>query len=85
MSTNNNSPDTTTDLKDYLMVSAMVFLVSSDWFDNWIRNVFPQLTNTNPFMYALIKTLVFALMYWAYHYFFLKDTAQNKPAVPSTK
>lgn len=75
---------TKTDLKDYLIVSLMVFLVSSDWFDNWIRNMFPQLTNTNPLMYALIKTGTFAALYWAYHYFFLNRKPDlnnnNKPA-----
>lgn len=54
-------------IKDPLIVSLIFFAVASDWFDNWIRDMFPQLKESSPFMVTLIKTALFAGLYWLYN------------------
>lgn len=65
--------------KDPLIVSALFFLIASDWFDRWLRDMFPSLNSTNPILYNLMKTALFAGLYWLYHKFFPK----SNPAVAS--
>ena len=55
------------DLKDPLIVSGLFFIVASNWFDDWLRDLFPSLRTGNAMMYTLIKTIIFAALYWLYH------------------
>ncbi|CCA61387.1 hypothetical protein AV955_gp030 [Diadromus pulchellus ascovirus 4a] len=68
-------------LKDNLIVAALFFLISSDWFDSWLKDLFPQLKMQNAMMFTLIKTGVFALAYWLYHV--IDNRTQKKPAAPA--
>ena len=65
------------DTKDNLIVAAFFFLVSNDWFDNWIRDIFPSLRDTNKIVITLIKTVIFAAIYWMYHAFYLDKKNSN--------
>lgn len=56
-------------LKDPLIVAALFFVAASDWFDNWLKDIFPSLRTTNPMMFTLIKTVFFAGLYWLYRAF----------------
>lgn len=63
--------------KDPLIVSLLFFVAASEWFDNWLKDMFPQLRTTNPMIFTLIKTAVFAGLYWLYH-LFMKKTDEKK-------
>lgn len=67
-------------LKDPLIVSAIFFLVASDWFDNWLKDLFPRLREMNGAVYTLIKTAIFAGIYWLYHMFLNKKNGQRQQA-----
>lgn len=53
-------------LKDPLIVSCLFFAFASDWFDSYIRDLFPQLKTTNPVVFTLVKTVAFLIIYWIY-------------------
>lgn len=67
-------------IKDPLIVSALFFVAASDWFDNWLKDIFPSLRTSNPIVFGLIKTAVFAIMYWLYQLFIKKNQSQQ-PAI----
>lgn len=54
-------------LKDPLIVSALFLIVASDWLDNWLRDTYPTLRSGNPMKFTLIKTGIFAVLYWMYN------------------
>lgn len=54
-------------LKDPLIVAALFFVIGSDWFDGWLKDLFPSLRSTNPMMFTLMKTVVFGVFYWIYN------------------
>lgn len=64
-------------LKDPLFVSLIFFIVASDWFDNWLKDLFPSLRDTNPLLFNLLKTLVFALLYWLYKTMFKSSSSSG--------
>lgn len=68
--------------KDPLIISILFFLVSSEWFDEWIKNMFPRLRTIDPIFYNLMRTGVFAGLYWVYHAILDKNTEPAKGTVP---
>lgn len=62
--------------KDTLIVSLIFFVVGSDFFDTWLKDLFPGLRTSNPLLVTLIKTLVFAGLYYIY-YLIRKRNSQN--------
>ena len=64
-------------LKDPLIVAALFFIAASDWFDNWLKDMFPSLRTTNPMVFTLIKTLFFAGLYWLYRAFMERRNSGN--------
>lgn len=54
------------DIKDPLIVALIFFATASDWFDNWLKDLFPSLRTTNPMVFTLIKAVVFSAIYWIY-------------------
>lgn len=56
----------TFEFKDPLIVSALFLVLSSDWFSNWIKDLFPSLATSDPLVFTLMKTGLFALGYWLY-------------------
>lgn len=71
-------------LKDPLIVSALFFIVASDWFDNWLRDTFPTLRSGNPMMFTLIKTGIFAVLYWMYNSFMKKKDDKTTTTASTT-
>lgn len=55
--------------KDTLMVTAIFFIVGSEFFDNWIKDLFPQLRSGNPIFVTIIKSAIFAGFYYIYYLF----------------
>ena len=64
--------------KDPLIVSGIFFIVASSWFDDWLRSLFPSLASGNQTMYILVKTGIFALLYWVYHTYTKEDKKESK-------
>lgn len=65
------------DFKDPLIVAALFFVAASDWFDNWLKDIFPSLRTTNPMIFTLIKTVFFAALYWLYKAFVKKQERER--------
>lgn len=65
------------DFKDPLIVAALFFVAASDWFDNWLKDLFPSLRTTNPMIFTLIKTVFFAGLYWLYRAFMERQKTAN--------
>lgn len=64
--------------KDTLMVSAIFFIVGSEFFDNWIKDFFPQLRSGNPIFVTIIKSVIFAGLYYIYYLFKKKGTPESE-------
>nr|UOX61068.1 MAG: hypothetical protein DiTV3a_F8ORF2 [Diabrotica toursvirus 3a] len=71
-------------IKDPLIISIFFFVAASDWFENWLKDLFPSLRTTNPLVFTLIKTGIFAGMYWLYSMFLKGKWTDEKPSAPPT-
>jgi hypothetical protein len=60
-------------IQDPVFISSIFFLINTDFFDNWLKDMIPSLRTSSEMFSTLIKTIVFAIMYLAYCYFMKKS------------
>lgn len=85
MSDKNDSNDKNKDAKDWLnrisdplFASSLFFLMTSEFFDNWLKDMIPSLRTGSELYTTLVKTLIYAGLYLVYTYIMKKAPFEEK-------
>lgn len=75
-------------VRDNVIVSGLFLFLASEWFDGWLRDMFPQLRSSSPIVVTIIKTGLFGSFYWLYKYLLahplnLTGNDSKKPPAPA--
>lgn len=73
----NRTNDIIRKIKDPVFLSSIFFVLNTDFFDNWLKDMIPSLRTSSEMFSTLVKTIIFVIIYLIYCYFMKKAPFGN--------